>query len=305
MSMAIDFWTIYWFMLPICILIASVAMLTGISGAAMLTPFLILAFPFLGVPLLIPAQAIGMALLTEFFGFTSGYIGYHRARLIDYKIGRKLIVVSVPAVIVFSLISQTIDAVFIKAAYGIMMVVLATYLSITALANVRNRHLEVVPEAVTRIPKIREAREERRIISRSGKEYRYKVCDQRRGYLITAIGSAMTGLVSTGLGELEMPNLVKRCKIPIAVSAATSVFIITITVLTGSVTALFSLLQRGGLEAVPWNLVVYTIPGAVIGGQLGSKFQGRISSKNMERLIAGLFAVVGIAFLSTTIFELI
>lgn len=45
-------WLIYWFMFPACILIASVAMLTGISGTAMLTPFLILVFPILSVPIL-------------------------------------------------------------------------------------------------------------------------------------------------------------------------------------------------------------------------------------------------------------
>jgi uncharacterized membrane protein YfcA len=31
-------WTVYWFMLPACVLIASVAMFSGISGAALLTP---------------------------------------------------------------------------------------------------------------------------------------------------------------------------------------------------------------------------------------------------------------------------
>ena len=70
-------------MLPICIAIASVAMLTGIGGTAMLTPILILGFPLLqpfGIPTLEPGEAIGMALLTEFFGFVSGVYGYHRAR---------------------------------------------------------------------------------------------------------------------------------------------------------------------------------------------------------------------------------
>lgn len=32
-------WTIYWFMLPVCIAIAGVAMFCGISGAAMLRYF--------------------------------------------------------------------------------------------------------------------------------------------------------------------------------------------------------------------------------------------------------------------------
>jgi uncharacterized protein len=95
-----------------------------------------------------------------------------------------------------------------------------------------------------------------------------------------------------------MPNLVKRCKIPVAVSAASSVFAIAVTVLSGSLTAILALLQANGVDAVPWGLVAYTVPGAAIGGQLGSKFQGRISAASTERIIAILFAVVGVAFLT-------
>lgn len=292
-------WLVYAFMFPACILIASVAMLTGISGTAMLTPFLILFFPVLDVPILTPSQAIGMALLTEFFGFLSGVIGYQRRGLIDYRTAAALVAVAVPTIIVFSLLSQSVGPTFLRATYGVMMVLLAAYLIWTAPANVRRHGLTTLPEAVQRIPRHAEATIERVLRSREGEEYRYKVCDQHRGYLITGVGAAMEGLVSVGLGELEMPNLVKRCKIPVAVSAATSVFVIAVTVLAGSVTAIFGLLQRGGIDAVPWNLVVYTVPGAVIGGQLGARFQGRISSKTTERFIAILFAIVGIAFLAT------
>ena len=298
-------WLVYWFMLPACILIASTAMLTGISGTAMLTPFLILAFPAIRVPTLSPAQAVGMALFTEFFGFVSGWAGYSKAGLIDYKTGWKLIRVGVPAIIVFSLLSRYVPSILLKGIYGVMMIALASYLSLTAISSVRNRELKKLPESVQRMPRIAEALEERVVITRAGTEYRYRVCDQNRGYLITTAGCAMEGLVSVGLGELLMPNLVKRCKIPVAVSAATSVFVIAVTVLSGSVTAILALLQQGGLDAVPWGLVIYTIPGAVIGGQLGSRFQGRISSATTERIIAVLFAVVGVAFFATVVSALI
>ncbi len=43
-------WTIYWFMLPVCVAIAGVAMFSGISGAAMLIPVFLIGFPLLGVP---------------------------------------------------------------------------------------------------------------------------------------------------------------------------------------------------------------------------------------------------------------
>ena len=290
-------WFVYWFMFPACIVIASLAMLTGISGTSMLTPFLILVFPLLGIPVLTPAQAIGMALLTEFFGFISGVVGYHRRRLIDYRTGWKLIAVAVPAIVLFSFLSQYTPSDILKIAYGIMMILLAAYLSFSAPSSIRNAHLRILPKAVALIPRLREAKEERVIKSRDGMEYRYRVCDQLGGNLITAAGASMEGLVSVGLGELEMPNLVKRCKIPVAVSAATSVFVIAVTVLSGSITAVLVLISNGGVNAVPWNLVIYTVPGAVIGGQLGSRFQGRISSEKMERFISILFAVVGIAFL--------
>ena len=292
-------WFVYWFMFPACIVIASTAMLTGISGTAMLTPFLILAFPVIGVPTLTPAQAVGMALFTEFFGVVSGWAGYDRAGLIDYKTGWKLARLGVPVIIVASLVSHYVPSILLKGAYGVMMITLATYLSLTAISNVRNRELKELPESVERIPRLSEAPVERVVRTKTGTEYRYKVCDQNRGYLITTAGCAMEGLVSVGLGELLMPNLVKRCKIPVAVSAATSVFVIAVTVLSGSLTAILTLLQAGGVDSVPWGLIAYTVPGAVIGGQLGSKFQGRISAVTTERIIGILFAVVGVAFLTT------
>lgn len=294
-------WVVYWFMFPACILIATVAMLTGISGTAMLTPFLILVFPLIGVPVLSPPQVIGMALFTEFFGFVSGVVGYRRKRLIDYRRGRRLVAVSVPIIIISSLISSSgaINVNLLKVTYGLMMILIATYLALTAAANVRNRDLAKLPQEVNKIPRINESIQETIIKTREGREYRYRVCDPHRGYLITGVGAAMEGLVSVGLGELLMPNLVKRCKVPVAVSAATSVFIIAVTVLSGSLTSIFTLLQKGGFNAVPWNLILYTIPGAVIGGQLGARFQGRISSQRTERFIAILFLLIGLAFIAT------
>lgn len=292
-------WFVYWFMLPACLLIASFAMLTGISGTAMLTPFLILVFPVINVPVLTPAQAVGMALFTEFFGFSSGVVGYHKERLIDYQTARRLLLVSIPAIVVFSLMANLVSSLLLRGAYGGMMIFLAAYLFLGSASSARNRQLREPPRAAALIPRRNEGPTERVVISKRHGEFRYKVCDQKSGLLACGTGAAMEGLVSVGLGELLMPNLVKRCKIPVAVSAATSVFVIAVTVFAGSVTSVLALVQKGGLGAAPWNLVLYTIPGAVIGGQIGSRFQGALSSEAMEKLIAALFLVIGLAFITT------
>ncbi len=69
------------------------------------------------------------------------------------------------------------------------------------------------------------------------------------------------------------------------------------TVAAGSIAHLVSLASAGGLAAVPWNLVIYTVPGALIDGQIGSRLQGRVSEAVTERFMAGLFLVIGIALL--------
>ncbi len=56
----------YWFMFPIAVVVAAVANGAGIGGATFFSPLFILA---LGLE---PEVAIGTALITEIFGFTSG-----------------------------------------------------------------------------------------------------------------------------------------------------------------------------------------------------------------------------------------
>jgi len=79
-------WTVYWFMLPACVVIAGLAMFSGISGAAMLTPFFLIGFPLLSVPTLTTVAAIGTSLLLETSGFGSGVYGYLRRGLVDWKL---------------------------------------------------------------------------------------------------------------------------------------------------------------------------------------------------------------------------
>ena len=72
-------WTVYWFLLPICIVIASVAMFSGISGAALLTPTFLIGFPLFGVPRLTALAAIGTSLFLESSGFGTGLYRYPEA----------------------------------------------------------------------------------------------------------------------------------------------------------------------------------------------------------------------------------
>lgn len=292
-------WTVYWFMFPACIAIASMAMLSGISGAAMLSPVLILVFPLVGVPTLTPAAAIGMALFTEFFGFASGVAGYARRCLIDYGIARQMIVVAVPFAAAGAVASAFLNPALLKAIYGVIMFGLAIVLTRQSLT-----HPASYPEALAAGPKSRQT--EFRVEGRSrvvraadGTEYRYPSCPLGVSRMLTAGGALLSGLVSTGIGEIEMPQLVGLCRLPLSVAAGTSILIVAATVAAGSFAHVSRLISAGGVGAVPWNLVVYTVPGALIGGQIGARLQGTVREAVMERFMAGLFVLIGAAFLAS------
>ncbi len=290
-------WTVYWFMFPACIVIASVAMLSGISGAAILSPVIILAFPILGVPPLAAAAAIGMSLFTEFFGFGSGVAGYARRCLIDHKIARQMIVIAVPFAGAGAWASHLLSPSLLKTVYGVLMFGLSAVL-------LRQSSIQPssYPAALATTPDGGQAefRTERGIhIVRAadGTEYRYAPCRPGISHVLTALGALLAGMLSTGIGEIEMGQFVALCRIPLPVAAGTSILIVAGTVAAGSIAHIVRLVSAGGLAAVPWNLVIYTVPGALIGGQIGSRLQGRVSEAAMERFMAGLFLVIGVAFL--------
>ena len=85
--------TIYWFMLTVSIGVATCAELSGIGGASLFTPMFILVFPLLGPEygLSSTIAAISAALITQTFGFFSGFIGYYRRRLIDYTLAWRIL----------------------------------------------------------------------------------------------------------------------------------------------------------------------------------------------------------------------
>ncbi len=287
--------TMYWFMLPVSTLVATGAMLGGIGGAAMFMPIFLIIFPLLGPEFAIvgPVAAIGVALLTEAFGFSSGLIGYLRRHLIDFKVAKSLIIIAVPSAIVGSLLSQYADPDILKIMYGVLMLIL-TYIMLKRPSTKEKD--QITKDTLT--GKFAHIGHERNIIDNEGNSFKYHLCHPGKGKAFTGIGGVITGLMSVGIGEIVTPQLVKSCKMPVSVAAATSVFVIILTVAAASGTHIYSLISEGGVEAVPWHLVIYTAPGVIIGGQIGSRLQGKFSAEKMEKVFAGLFGVIGVAMIS-------
>lgn len=288
--------TIYWFMFPVSMMIATTAMLSGIGGAAFFMPIFLIVFPLLGpeYPLASPVAAIGVALLTETFGFSSGFVGYFRKKLIDFRVAKALMIYSVPVGIIGALLSHVANPNHLKFGYGVLMIFLS-YILYRGGHGAGKTSAPAKNSYWTDSSKYKV--EQRTTVGRDGREYTYDFHPPRKGAIPLGLGGLLTGMLSVGIGEIVMPLLVKRYRIPVPVAAATSILVVIVTVMSASFTHISTLIAEGGVNAVPWNLVMYTVPAVIIGGQIGPRLQGLVPSHTMERVIAILFLIIGLAMM--------
>ena len=272
----------YWYMFPISVIIATIAMASGVEGATFFTPLFILG-------LKLPTEvAIGTGLITEVFGFGSGLYAYIKKGLIDYNLGKMLLMFSIPTALFGTWIAGFIPSDILKTILSVGLFVIAT----SFLRSPQEETVELLDRNHTNF----ENKEpETCITANTGETFCYTISDRTEGRLLISIGGLFIGMVSTGLGELNGFFLIQRCRVPSKVAVATSVFIVAITALIASIGHVFQFIQAGGenLNTV-LNLVIFTAPGVLVGAQFGSIVANRLSQKVLERSMGILFILVGI-----------
>jgi uncharacterized membrane protein YfcA len=292
----VEFWIVYWFMLPVCVAVASAAMFSGISGAAMLMPVFLIGFPLLGVPPLTTVAAVGMSLFLETSGFGTGVYRYLRRGLVDTQTARRLALVTVPAAVAGSILARWVPAGALRLGYGVAMVALAVLLFREPTAR-HGAHLTEDEEPGEDVD-LGVDGDGRDILTTDGSRYRYRAGKLRGQLALSGGGAVMAGLISTGVGEATLPGLVRRSGFPLPVAAATSTVVVAATVTGAAVTHLVELGREGGLAAIPWNLLVWAVPGAIIGALVGTHLQGRIPERASQLFFASLFGLIGVTFVT-------
>ena len=101
--------------------------------------------------------------------------------------------------------------------------------------------------------------------------------------------------------EVVLPQLLRGCCMPLPVAAGTSVATVVVTAAAAALVQFASLAAATGGDlgsVVPWRLVMFTIPGVLVGGQLAPFLasRGAFTDEQIEAFAATLFAVVGLAF---------
>jgi len=268
----------YWFLTPVSIAAATVATMVGIGGPVFFTPL------FIFVLELPPATAVAAALFTQSFGFLSGTIAYWRSRLVDHAYARRLLLFAVPAALAGSLLAGEVPAPLLRRLFG--CVALAISYRVYASTGGERRHADDL--APGRKPCTV-------LVDRSGKTYRYAIGRRTEGAALSSVGAVLLGMISVGLAELQGYHLIARGRIPPPVAVATTVAVVFGAVLAASAGHLYRLTACCGadeLERVA-RLLLFTVPGVLIGGQLGPLVQTRLNPRVTKAAIAVVLLAVG------------
>lgn len=260
-----------WWVLPAAIAFSTIALSSGISGALFFSPFFLLV---VGLP---PASAIGAGLMTELFGTGFGSYNYIRQQVIDFQTASFLLMASIPAVIVGGFLSYRIEPGILKIFFGIVLLALAIIVLYHSTQKERPPATRILDQAA-RVTVIR---------ARDGTVFMYRTCNHLIGMPLAGVGAFLTGLVSAGLPEITTTQLVIRCHIKPRIAVATSIFVLTVTAFFGA-----------GIHAVAaqpaWHVVIWSIPGVIIGAQVGPRLSGKVSPNVAERTLGILFIFIGI-----------
>ena len=129
----------HWYLFPVSIGVATLAMASGVGGAVFFSPIFILWLR------LEPTVAIGIALITELFGFSSRLIAYVRAKLVDYRLGANLLMFSIPGAIVGVLSADLFPAIVLKTIFAVGLV----FIGLQLLLSWRQEQKEAMDELIS------------------------------------------------------------------------------------------------------------------------------------------------------------
>lgn len=259
----------HWFIFPIAVVVATIAMSTFASGALFFTPI----FMFLGID---PVTSIGIALIIKSFSYASGLFFHSRKKYINYKIGWISLTVSIPAALIGVYLAGIIDPSYLKIIFGLGLLFIGYEMYKTVSTK--------TVDSVTKFEKIR-----------------YKSSFKETFMTFAAIGGLLLGMISGGLGELLGYNLIKKYKVHYKVAVSTTIFTVTFTTIAASIGYFYEFFTTYALDVMDQvvNLITFAVPGVFVGSFIGTHITYKLKQSTLMKFLSGVLVVPGILSLTT------
>ncbi|PIN79998.1 hypothetical protein COV13_04340 [Candidatus Woesearchaeota archaeon CG10_big_fil_rev_8_21_14_0_10_32_9] len=260
---------IYWTLFPVAILLAGIATSIGVGGAIFFTPIFILVFK------IDPIHAVFLGLVIELFSLISGVSAYWRRKSINFHIIKKIILFTVPATIVGALLARYLPETVLLMALSAVLFYVA-FLFLIQEKKALPRH----PAHTGIHTKHKKARVDSKV-TRAG-----------------IIGGLLTGMTSAGLGEIDEYMFLKKMGLPVPSASGTSIMVVSISVIAALIIhAIFWTNADGAFLTKTLSMLIFSIPGVIIGAQLGAKLAQKMNVQTLSTYAGATFFVLALSVL--------
>ena len=234
----------------------------GMSAAAVITPMLV---TFLGVE---PYMAVGIALASDVLASAVSAYTYGKNRNLDIKNG----LVMMAAVLVFTVVGSYVSSLVPSATMGNFSVFMTLLLGVKFIVR---------PVMTTK--------EDMAAVSARSRVIRSMICGSVVGFIC--------GFIGAGGGMMMLLLLTSVMGYELKTAVGTSVFIMTFTAFTGSV----SHFAIGG--APDWLLFGLCVAFTLIFARIAARIANKASAKTLNRVTGVILVVLGAAVLGFSLIK--
>jgi len=245
--------------------------LVGLGGGVFIVPGLL----FLGehvqsLDYMVPQIAVGTSVIVIIFAAASSTITYAKQDKVDFKSGAFFFLASGPGSILGAYVNTFLHTEAFHFIFGSILLVIFYFL-------IRKQGLK---------PKNIRWHVTRQITDQDGKVYEFGYHKYLALGICLFVG-LMQGMLGIGGGSILVPAMILLFWYPTHMAIATSMFVILLSSITGSISHIV-------LGNVDWSLLLWLAPAAWIGGRLGATLSQKFQSiwlTNLLRVVIFLLAI--------------
>ena len=247
----------YFYLFPLGIVIAILAMSSGISGTNFWVPVYVL---WLKIE---PKVGFWLALLTMLFGFGSGLVRNMRQDTVRWAVVMRYMAAALPAALLGTLLVPYSNP-------SLLLTLFGSFVILYAAKMLYSLHF--------------------------GKKSAAKRLSPLTNYTVAFIGGFFKGLISTGLGKLILPRCIKdeRCQhhseavgSVVVIVFATNIVAILFRLNEGFIEIL------GESWTLLSSILIFVVPGVIAGGQIGPMIAKRLRAKTLQTYVSFVLFLVG------------
>ncbi|GKV69971.1 UPF0721 transmembrane protein [Sporosarcina sp. NCCP-2716] len=263
----------YVLLIAIGMLSGVVGSLVGLGGGTIFVPVTLLVGIDLGwIPHVTPQTVVGMSVIMMVFNGLSSTMYHLKAKTVDYRSGLIFFAGSIPGTIIGAFFNRGLDLSSFNIYFGLLLIFLAALLLV-------NKYLKPIRWFVDHGKQIT-------FTDPQGENHVY-------GYpiwfalLFTFFIGLTSGLFGIGGGAMLVPGMILLFLFPPHVAVGTSMLMVFLSALINSGTHIY-------LGHVPWLYSLAVIPGAYIGGTVGSMLNKKMSSETLVIVLRVLLLLFGV-----------